>query len=114
MDKDVQRFIFASRATHLGFVPPSVETVSVHVATSPVNPKTGKIDDTLDFEEIGYVVGGLVGGILYSLSAPIVLLDGPLPFVDAAWAAGFGWAVYKGATTGGRTGRAIDSAIDLV
>lgn len=106
MDDDVKRFIFGTRYANLGFQPLLVTTIPS--ATIPID------SEGVSFEEIGYVVGGIVGGLSALPTAPIVLFDGPLPILDVAWAAGFSWAVWKGANYGGKAGRQIDSAIDLV
>ena len=67
---------------------------------------------TQSFEEIGMVLGGVAGASLYSLTAPITLIDGPLPFVDAAWLLGLGYATSKASRMGRRIGSGIDSALE--
>ena len=75
---------------------------------------TSKPNDKPTLEQIGYVVGGVYSGGLYALTAPVTLIDGPLPIVDAAWAIGLGVAVSKGASTGGKVGRIADDAISYL
>jgi hypothetical protein len=79
----------------------------------PSMPKVTPQGD-IDFEAYGTAVGGLVAAGLYSLTAPVTLIDGPLPFVDAAWLLGLGAATYRGAALGRRVGSYLDSAESLV
>jgi hypothetical protein len=67
---------------------------------------------TQSFEEIGMIVGGVAGASLYSLTAPITLIDGPLPFVDAAWITGLAYATSKASNLGRRIGSGIDSVFE--
>ena len=62
----------------------------------------------LTFEQIGGLIGGVYAGGLYALTAPVTLIDGPLPFVDAAWATGFLVATGRGIRGGQRIGRFVD------
>ncbi len=59
-------------------------------------------------EEIGGVIGAIVAGGVYSLTIPIVMVDGPSPVVDAAWFAGL-LRVTKG---GYEVGSFIGSLLD--
>jgi len=78
----------------------------------PRSPKiTPKRD--IDFEGYGTAVGGLVAAGLYTLTYPVVWLDGPLPLIDAAWFLGLGAATFRGANLGGRAGRALDQFEEL-
>lgn len=81
---------------------------------SKTSKNTSKPNDAPTLEQIGYVAGGVYAGGLYALTAPVTLLDGPLPIVDAAWAIGFGMAVARGSATGGKAGRFADEAISYL
>jgi len=76
-----------------------------------VSKNTSKPNGNITLEQIGYVVGGVYSGGLYALTAPVTLLDGPLPIVDAAWAVGFTVAVARGSAYGGKVGRVADTAL---
>ena len=68
----------------------------------------------IPFEEIGTLVGGLIAGGIYTFTYPVVWLDGPLPLIDSVWLLGLGAATYRGASAGGRVGRALDGAESLL
>ncbi len=43
------------------------------------------VENDSKYAQIGGMIGGAIAGGLYSLSYPVTFVDGPLPFVDAAW-----------------------------
>lgn len=59
-------------------------------------------------EEIGGVIGAIVAGGVYSLTAPVVLVDGPSPVVDAVWLAGFVRTTRAGYEFGSFVGSLLD------
>jgi hypothetical protein len=59
-------------------------------------------------EEIGGVIGAIVAGGIYSLSAPVVLVDGPSPVIDAVWLAGFLRTTRAGYEFGSFVGSLLD------
>lgn len=90
---------------------PSAAGAMLSSKRSRTSKNTSKPNDAPTLEQIGYVAGGVYAGGLYALTAPVTLLDGPLPFVDAAWAIGFGVAVTRGSAAGGKAGRFADEAL---
>ncbi len=44
-----------------------------------------KIENDTKYAQVGGMIGGAIAAGLYSLSYPVTFVDGPLPFVDAAW-----------------------------
>jgi hypothetical protein len=59
-------------------------------------------------EEIGGVIGAIVAGGVYSLTAPVVLVDAPSPVVDAVWLAGFVRTTRAGYEFGSFVGSLLD------
>lgn len=109
-----KQWIFFQKNNALGF---STTNGSQAASTINMSSNTAKPNDGMtktSFEEIGTLVGGAYAAGLYSLTAPITLLDGPLPLVDAAWLAGLGFATVRGANYGRRAGRVVDEVIDYV
>ena len=64
--------------------------------------------DSTKWADRGAAAGGLIAAGLYSLSYPITFVDGPLPFVDAAWLYG----LYRTTRTGSEIGRTAGSWLD--
>jgi len=63
------------------------------------------------FQEAGKLAG-LWFGMSYGLATlPVVALDGPLPFFDAAWAASTYRITQKAIYVGGEVGATIDEVI---
>lgn len=91
---------------------PSLVNESPTLASNSAEANSSITD--VSFEQVGTVAGGLYAAGLYSLTAPVTLLDGPLPFVDSAWLAGLGWATLRGANAGRKAGRVLDETIELV
>lgn len=60
------------------------------------------------WERFGAVSGGLAFAGLYSLTYPVTWVDGPLPFVDAAWAFG----LLRFTRAGTQIGREVGSWFD--
>ncbi len=62
----------------------------------------------MNWETVGYAAGGAVTAAYAWATLPVVLADGPLPFVDLAWAV----SVHKFGRTatrvGSRAGRILD------
>ena len=59
-------------------------------------------------EEIGGVIGAVIAGGVYSLTFPVVMVDGPSPVVDAAWMAGFLRVTKSGYEVGSFVGSLFD------
>jgi hypothetical protein len=76
----------------------SLATVTVHVR------------DEDKWEDIGRVVGFTTAAIIYATTAPVVMTDGPLPFVDAAWL----WAGARFAHSGAKVGASAGEFVDDV
>ena len=82
--------------------------------TEVVTPEVvGLVDDDplITLEQVGEFVG-IWFGMVYGLATlPVVAVDGPLPFLDAAWA----WSTYRftrrAQEVGGTIGREIDEII---
>jgi len=73
---------------------------------TPVDPLEG-----FGFEEAGKLAG-LWFGMSYGLATlPVVALDGPLPFFDAAWVASTYRITQKAVYVGGEVGATIDEII---
>ena len=64
--------------------------------------------DSDTWERFGAVAGGVAFAGLYSLTYPVVWADGPLPFVDAAWAFG----MLRFTRSGTQIGREVGSWFD--
>ena len=62
----------------------------------------------LPFEQIGGTTGAAIGFGSYVWTYPITWIDGPLPFVDAAWAVGLAYSTSRGYRMGKRVGRELD------
>lgn len=115
MNAKQRRIWLSSRMRLTRFSPiPSAGGAMIRSNRNNTSKNTSKPNDKPTLEEIGYVVGGVYSGGLYALTAPITLLDGPLPIVDAAWAIGLGMAVARGSATGGKVGRFADDALTLL
>jgi len=61
-----------------------------------------------DWESIGYAAGGVMTIAYAWATLPVVAVDGPLPFMDLAWAA----SVAKFGKTATRTGSRIGNKLD--
>ena len=65
-----------------------------------------------DKYEIGFgAAGAVAGAALYSLTYPIVWIDGPLPLVDAAWVAGLFRFTKGGYEIGSFVGEIFDTLL---
>jgi len=62
------------------------------------------------YEQIGGTIGALIAGGIYGLSAPLTLIDGPLPYVDVVWISG----LYRTAKTGYEVGSFVGEFVDMV
>lgn len=112
MNAKERRLWLSSRIRLTGSSPVPSAAGAMLLSKRPKTSKnTSKPNDAPSLEQIGYLVGGVYAGGLYALTAPVTLLDGPLPIVDAAWAIGFGMAVARGSAAGGKAGRFADEAI---
>jgi len=94
----------------LGFLPSGPTSIrtrpnagSTTLATISVNQR-----DPDKWEDIGRVVGATSAAIIYATSAPVVLTDGPLPFVDAAWLWAGARFVHTGSKVGAYAGEFVD------
>lgn len=67
--------------------------------------------DPNKWEEVGKVLGGLSGAALYSLTTPVTLIDGPLPFVDIAWLIAGARFTAKASKIGGMVGEFVDDQL---
>ena len=65
-------------------------------------------DPSDKWERRGAVVGALTFAGIYALTYPVTFIDGPLPFVDAAWAFGLVRFTRAGHAIGGEVGSWID------
>lgn len=67
-------------------------------------------DPLITLEQVGEFVG-IWFGMVYGLATlPVVAVDGPLPFLDAAWA----WTTYRVTRRGQQVGGAIGKEIDEI
>jgi len=67
-------------------------------------------DNAVSFEQVGEFVG-IWFGMVYGLATlPVVAVDGPLPFLDAAWA----WSTYRVARRAQQVGGAVGKEIDEI
>lgn len=60
------------------------------------------------WERRGHYIGAVVSAGIYATTYPVVWLDGPLPFVDIAWAYGLVRATRAGANIGSEIGSWFD------
>ncbi len=67
-------------------------------------------DNTVSFEQVGEFVGVWFGMVYGLATLPVVAVDGPLPFVDAAWA----WSTYRITRRAQQVGGAIGAEIDEI
>lgn len=83
--------------------------------------KTGEImsssleaagEDRFGFEEAGQLVGLWVGLGFGLATMPVVAVDGPLPFADAAWVISTARMTKTAIDVGGEVGAIIDSMIE--
>lgn len=114
MNAKQKRIWFSSRMSLANASIPTVGGAMIRSKRNKTSKNTSKPNDKPTLEEIGYVVGGVYSGGVYALTAPVTLIDGPLPIVDAAWAIGFGVAVSRGASLGGKVGRIADDALSYL
>ena len=72
---------------------------------------TVEVRDQDKWEKVGRATGLSLGALLYATTAPVVLLDGPLPFVDVAWLWGGVRFTYSAANLGADIGQVIDDVL---
>ena len=95
----------------ISFVPSMIRSfVDTRPNAGSITLATDRIEvrDPDKWEDVGRVAGFTTAAIIYSLTAPVVLTDGPLPFVDAAWV----WAGLRFSKSGSDLGASIGEAID--
>jgi hypothetical protein len=63
------------------------------------------------WEKIGRATGISIGALIYVTTAPVVLLDGPLPFVDLAWLWGGVRFTHSAGNIGADVGEFIDDTL---
>ena len=71
-------------------------------------------ENRFGFEEAGQMAGLWVGLSLGIASMPVVALDGPLPFVDAAWLFATARMTKSAIDIGGNIGSTIDDLIGMI
>lgn len=64
--------------------------------------------DSTKYEDVGGLIGAAVFGGIYAITYPVTFIDGPLPFVDAAWAYGALRFMRSGHAIGGEIGSWFD------
>ena len=69
-------------------------------------------ENKFGFEEAGTLVGIWFGLVVAAATLPVTVIDGPLPFMDAAWVVGSARFTYKASQVGGRIGEQIDELLD--
>ena len=79
-------------------------SITVDRAPTLIDPGDDKYEQGL-----GILGAGIAAGI-YSMSYPIVWLDGPLPFIDAAWLMG----LYRISKAGYEVGSFVGEVVDLI
>ena len=60
------------------------------------------------WERRGHYIGGAVAAGIYATTYPVTFIDGPLPFVDIAWAYGLVRMTRTGANIGSEVGSWFD------
>ena len=73
-----------------------------------VDNVTSGVSESSRYEDLGGLLGAAVFGGIYALTYPVTFIDGPLPFVDAAWAFGLVRFMRAGHAIGGEVGSWID------
>ncbi len=69
-------------------------------------------EDRFGFEEVGQLVG-LWAGLGFGIATmPVVALDGPLPFMDAAWIISTARMTKTAIDAGGQVGAIIDEMLE--
>ena len=68
-------------------------------------------EGTFGFEEAGKLVGLWFGLVVAAATLPVAALDGPLPFLDAAWLLTSARFTLKSVEMGGNIGEIIDDII---
>jgi len=68
-------------------------------------------EGTFGFEEAGKIVGLWFGLVVAAATLPVAALDGPLPFLDAAWLLTSARFTLKSVEMGGNIGEIIDDII---
>tara|TARA_R110001592_G_scaffold329135_1_gene610839 strand:+ start:182 stop:547 length:366 start_codon:yes stop_codon:yes gene_type:complete len=68
-------------------------------------------DNQFNFEQAGKVTGTWFGLVYGLATLPVVALDGPLPFFDAAWAFSTYRFTRRSTEVGGLIGKEIDDLI---
>ncbi len=69
-------------------------------------------EDRFGFEEAGKIVGLWFGLVVAAATLPVTVVDGPLPFMDAAWLISSARITKTAVDVGGQIGSYIDSAIE--
>ena len=69
-------------------------------------------EDRFGFEEAGKLVGLWFGLIVAAATLPVTVVDGPLPFMDAAWLISSARITKTAIDVGGQIGSMIDSVVD--
>ncbi|AXH79145.1 MAG: hypothetical protein [Circular genetic element sp.] len=69
-------------------------------------------EDRFGFEEAGQLLGLWVGLGFGVVTAPVVALDGPLPFMDTAWIISTARMTKTAIDVGGQIGSIIDEMLE--
>jgi len=69
-------------------------------------------EDTFGFEEAGKLAGLWFGLVVAAATLPVTAVDGPLPFMDAAWLISSARITKTAIDVGGQIGSMIDSVVD--
>ena len=87
------------------------KTPGANAGSTTLATVTVEVRDQDKWEKVGRATGLSLGALLYATTAPVVLLDGPLPFVDAAWLWGGVRFTYSAANLGADIGQVIDDVL---
>ena len=69
-------------------------------------------EENFGFEEAGKLVGLWFGLVVAAATLPVTVVDGPLPFMDAAWIIGSARFTKSAVDTGGLVGAYIDELLE--
>ncbi len=68
-------------------------------------------ENRFGFEEAGKIAGLWFGLVVAAATLPVTVVDGPLPFMDAAWVISSARITKSAIDVGGQLGSYIDDAI---
>ena len=88
-----------------------VTKLADHMVKTGERSVTRANENKFGFEEAGTLVGIWFGLVVAAATLPVTVIDGPLPFMDAAWVVGSARFTYKASQIGGRVGEKIDDLI---